>query len=142
MSSIAEIPPTLAVLLQVATNVFPSRQQSFASPTHLRIATTLTTSLRHLVDIPAEATLDTATFILRDSSPSGSPFRTNPFDPALQHRNKADNINDFYRSTLKEEGGDDIQQVGFVDPVKVSRGVQERLSGMAQLAADYTDAEL
>jgi len=140
VTSLAEIPSSLVSLLQVTTNVFPSRQRSSPSPIHIHIAKTLTASYRHHINAPSEATLDVSTFIFRDSRPPGSPFRTNPFDPALQHRNKADN--DFYRSMMKKEGGDDVLQVGFLDPVKVSKRMQARLASMMDLAADYAIAKL
>ncbi|KLO07321.1 hypothetical protein SCHPADRAFT_894760 [Schizopora paradoxa] len=124
MSNLSEIPCTLVGILSITSHVFPSLLEPFPSPTHVLIAKTLTSSYRHHINAPPEATLDASTFVFKDSRPPGSPFRTNPFDPDLQHRKKVEN--EYYRSMLKKEGGDDVLQVAFLDPLKVAKSIQAR----------------
>ncbi|KLO07320.1 hypothetical protein SCHPADRAFT_654528 [Schizopora paradoxa] len=126
MSNVSEVPCVLVSASEAASCVFPSLQESFPSATHLLIAEKLATSYRHLINMPPEATFDMSKFVFRVVRPPGSPFRTNPFDPDVQHRKKLEN--DYYRSMLNKEGGDDVLQVAFLDPHKMMKVIDERTS--------------
>ncbi|KLO07322.1 hypothetical protein SCHPADRAFT_945387 [Schizopora paradoxa] len=116
MTTLAEVPSSLVSVYQITTNVFPSPEITSPSPIHLRIASTLTSKYRHIIHAPPDAYLDTSKFLFRDSRPPNSALRTNPHDPALQHRNKL--VNDFYLSLMNKDGGDDVLQVAFLDPTR------------------------
>jgi len=137
LTNLAAIPSSLVSIYLVASNVFPSPDVSTPSLNHLAIAQAVSDSHRHTMMISPDAVFDSASFVFRDSNPSGSPFRKNVNDPALQHRNSQ--INDFYRNFLNGGEGDELLQVGFFDSDKVTEVLSARY---AELAETKTRAKL
>lgn len=118
LTNLAAIPSSLVSIYQVASNVFPSPDVSSPSLIHLAIARAISDSHRETMSVSPNSVFYAASFVFRESNPTGSPFRKNVNDPALQHRNLL--VNDFYRKLLSGGDGDEVLQVAYLDSDRTS----------------------
>lgn len=92
-------------------DVYPSPQRSTSpSPTHQRIARAINSHYRHKMFVPESSTFDADSFIFRGSIKE-TVFAKEGDDSRFFHRQ--DSLNDFYRSLLDFERGDEVLQIGY-----------------------------
>jgi len=116
--------------------VFPSPDGPIApSPMHLRIADAVSREHRLALAISPAAVFDPTRFVFCDSCPVGSPFRYALEETAItstkndhNDRDGVQHVREFYRALLCDGGdGDDILQVGFLDPAVFGASLQKRI---------------
>ncbi len=91
-------------------NVYPSpARNNDPSPTHRRIAEAINHHYRHKMFVPESSTFDREAFIFRGSIKE-TVFAKEGDDPRFLHRKEF--LNDYYRSILDFERGDEVLQIG------------------------------
>jgi hypothetical protein len=129
LCSLAEVPSSLGSISTYATNVYPSPSVPKPSVTHLRIAEAMDEKYRGTMLINPRAVFDKETFVFRGSNEVGSAFRKDVDDPRYAYRDRE--VNRYYRKLFRKNEGDEVLQVGFVDPGRVAEEKEEaRFDGM------------
>lgn len=131
ITSLAEIPNSLVHVAKFMADVYPSPSVPCPSDTHLLIARAVARDHRKKMLISPTAILDEENFVFRGSNDTkdGRVFLKDSEDPQYWHRDQV--ANDFYRALL-ERKGDEVLQVGYIDGVKIAKGL-EILSRRARL---------
>jgi hypothetical protein len=117
ITTVAEVASSLVHIAKYCKSVYPSPSVARPSGTHLRIA-------RHVVEsnaraqqmaIAPTAVWDEDRFVIRGSNnwDVGSCFKKDPENSQYWHRDT--DLNEFYRSLLSRDTGDEVLQVAFVD---------------------------
>ena len=104
----------LANIGRLAKQVYPSPYTSQPSATHLAIAADVSANWRSQMRISSNAYFDKDNFVFRTSNPHGSPFRKDMDDSTFHHREQKEN--DFYKALVRPNHGDEVLQVGYIDP--------------------------
>ncbi|KAI0130574.1 hypothetical protein BJ170DRAFT_706823 [Xylariales sp. AK1849] len=125
ITTLAEVISSLVHMSKYAINVFPSPHKEQHCPVaepgsiHITIAREISKSYRAKMLISPEAKFDEQSFVFRGSNdhPGGRAFMKDVDDPTHWHRDQE--TSKFYRKLFRKDRGDEVLQVGFLDPKHV-----------------------
>ena len=127
VTNISGTPSSLASIALAMTDVFPSPDVAVPQETHLRIAHAVSLHHRAHLSISDDAIFTPESFVFQNSAIPGSPWHRDITDPQYQHRHVA--TNDYYLAMLAQQPGNEVLQVGYVDPPKVQSLIASRYGG-------------
>lgn len=115
LTCLAEVVSSLVNIAIYTKDVFPSPHAHAPSGTHLHIAQTIDAKYREIMLISPDAVFDREKFVLRGSNAhdGGRMFMKDVDDRQYWHRDEK--LSKYYRSFLRQDGGDEVLQVGFLD---------------------------
>jgi hypothetical protein len=121
ITSLAEVPNSLAHIAAFFSEVFPSPSKTSPTETDLLIARNISQQHRPKMLISPTAVFDEENFVFKGSNGAngwpGEVFKKDVNDTQYWHRNRA--LNDFYRDLLSGEG-DEVLQVAYIDTKKIT----------------------
>lgn len=120
ITNLAEVTSSLVNIGRFANQVYPSPYTSQPSATHLAIAANISANQRAKMMISNDACFDAGCFVFRASNSYGSPFRKDIEDSMFHHRDE--NETNFYKALFRRNCGDEVLQVGYLNPELITVG--------------------
>lgn len=137
MTTLSEVISSLVHMTKYAVNLYPSPQWQKDHPLHggpselhRRIAAEISAKHRSQMLISSEATFDEENFIFRGSNnhKAGRVFLKDVDDEKHWHRDTE--TNRFYRPMFRKGAGDEVLQIGFMDPgILFAKAKEDRFRG-------------
>lgn len=132
--NLSDTPSVLGYIAAAVADIFPSPTPWAArapSQTHLTIAKWVDQHARRCLCVPPDAPFEIDVFVFRGSN-AGTAFMKDVQDNAHRHREEI--FNAFYGKLMRRRSGDEVLQVGFLEPKHVARLVLDpsfrRLKGV------------
>lgn len=121
LTCLAEVVSSLVNIAIYAKDVFPSPYVQTPSKAHLRIAEMVDGKYRESMLISPDAVFDRERFVFRGSNAhdGGRMFMKDVDDRQYWHRDEK--LSKYYRTFLRQGGGDEVLQVGFLDAVHLRK---------------------
>ncbi|KAK4186997.1 membrane protein [Podospora australis] len=122
--SLAEVITSLVQISRYTSECFPSPDWPAGKPpgeTHLKIGREISEKYRYLFLINPAAEFDETKFVFRGSNdtPEGKVFMKDVDDKRYWHRDEK--ATQFFRGFFRKNRGDEVLQVGWLEPMRVLR---------------------
>ncbi|KAJ2980107.1 hypothetical protein NQ176_g2839 [Zarea fungicola] len=124
-TTLAEVISTLVHMSKYGINIYPSPERREPSELQLLIATEISSKHRSKMLISPDAEFDERRFIFKGSNnhEAARGFMKDRDDTKYWHRDKE--VSAYFRSFLRSNEGDEVLQVGYMDPSYLTARIRE-----------------
>lgn len=110
LSNVTQVPAIVGMVSETFANVYPSpASDAHRSYEHVQLAKGIMANHRHVFGVGADARFDEERFVIENAYTGGSDDLKKTFEEAPKHRDET--YNEFCRSVLDYQRGDDVLQL-------------------------------